>query len=73
MIFIYNIVNIVRQGPVYSYLIMKKIAPKSDSPFEKEVKRLHANGKPLDIIALRLGAKMSRVLAVLNAPALTTT
>jgi hypothetical protein len=50
---------------------MKKITPKSDSPFEKEVKRLHANGKALDIIALRLGAKMSRVLAVLNAPALT--
>lgn len=36
----------------------------SISPLEKEVMRLHAVGKTADIIAIRLGLKMSRVLAI---------
>jgi DNA-binding CsgD family transcriptional regulator len=36
------------------------------SPLEKEVKRLHANGKAPDIIALRLGVKISKVLAMIT-------
>jgi len=35
------------------------------TPIEREVHRLHARGKTPDIIAIRLGMKMSRVLAVL--------
>jgi len=38
------------------------------SPIEKEVKRLHASGKAIDIIALRLGMKMSKVLAIMSKP-----
>jgi DNA-binding CsgD family transcriptional regulator len=38
------------------------------SPLEKEVMRLHAVGKPADIIAIRLGLKMSRVIAITKKP-----
>ena len=37
---------------------------RSISPLEKEVMRLHSVGKSADIIAIRLGVKMSRVLAI---------
>ena len=37
------------------------------SPLEKEVLRLHTNGKAPDIIAIRLGVKLSRVLALVQA------
>lgn len=35
------------------------------TPIEKEVQRLHARGKAPDIIAIRLGMKMSKVLSVI--------
>lgn len=38
------------------------------SPMEKEVIRLHTNGKAPDIIAIRLGVKLSRVLSMLPKP-----
>jgi hypothetical protein len=41
---------------------------KPDTPFEKEVRRLHANGKAPEIIAIRLGAKLSRILPLLARP-----
>jgi hypothetical protein len=37
-----------------------------ETPFTREVKRLSALGKAPDVIAVRLGVKMSRVLAILN-------
>lgn len=37
-----------------------------ETPFTREVKRLSALGKTPDVIAVRLGVKMSRVLAILN-------
>jgi DNA-binding CsgD family transcriptional regulator len=36
------------------------------SPLEKEVKRLHAIGKAPDIIALRLGVKISKILMIMQ-------
>jgi len=39
------------------------------TPSEKEVKRLHANGKSPDVIAIRLGMKVSKVLSIIAAPA----
>ena len=41
---------------------------KTDTPFEKEVRRLHAIGKTPDIIAIRLGAKLSRIMPLLVQP-----
>lgn len=38
------------------------------TPSEKEVKRLHASGKSPDIIAIRLGMKLSKVLSILATP-----
>lgn len=38
------------------------------TPSEKEVKRLHAIGKAPDIIAIRLGMKISRVLSIIAEP-----
>lgn len=35
-------------------------------PIEKEVHRLHEAGKSPDMIAIRIGMKMSRVLSILN-------
>ena len=35
-------------------------------PIEKEVLRLHQAGKSPDMIAIRVGMKMSRILAILN-------
>lgn len=35
--------------------------------YEREVKRLHAIGKPPDIIAIRLGIKLSKVLSMIAA------
>jgi len=35
---------------------------------EREVKRLQANGKAPDIIALRLGVKISKILAIMHKP-----
>jgi hypothetical protein len=35
------------------------------TPIEREVQRLHARGKAPDIIAIRLGMKMSKVLSVI--------
>lgn len=43
--------------------------PKKETPFEKEVKRLHAIGKSADVIAIRLGVKMSRILPIIATPA----
>ena len=40
--------------------------PPKDTPFTREVKRLATLGKAPDIIAVRLGVKMSRVLAILK-------
>lgn len=34
-------------------------------PLEKEILRLHASGKSPDVIAIRLGMKMSKVISVL--------
>lgn len=45
-----------------------RIHVRSISPLEKEVMRLHAVGKSSDIIAIRLGVKMSRVLAITKKP-----
>ena len=42
--------------------------PHRITPAEKEVKRLHAIGKAPDIIAIRLGMKMSRVLSIIAEP-----
>lgn len=42
--------------------------PHRTTPSEKEVKRLHANGKAPDIIAIRLGMKISKVLSIIAAP-----
>jgi hypothetical protein len=41
---------------------------RTETPFEKEVKRLHAIGKAPEIIAIRLGAKLSRVLPLITNP-----
>jgi hypothetical protein len=43
-----------------------KPKPPTQTPFEKEVRRLHALGKSPDIIAIRMGVKMSRILALLT-------
>jgi hypothetical protein len=40
--------------------------PGKDTPFTREVKRLSTMGKAPDVIAVRLGAKMSRILAILQ-------
>ncbi|HSI62560.1 MAG TPA: hypothetical protein VLE43_05560 [Candidatus Saccharimonadia bacterium] len=47
---------------------MKTKSPTSTtvSPLVKEVRRLHANGKAPDIIAIRLGVKISRVLEMIS-------
>ncbi len=37
-------------------------------PIEKEVIRLHQAGKSPDVIAIRVGMKMSKILALLNMP-----
>jgi hypothetical protein len=37
-------------------------------PIEKEVIRLHQAGKSPDVIAIRVGMKMSKILAILNMP-----
>lgn len=39
---------------------------KKATPFEKEVKRLQSIGKSPDVIAIRLGVKISKVLPLLN-------
>lgn len=39
------------------------------SPFEREVKRLHAIGKAPEIIAIRMGAKLSKILPLIANPA----
>jgi DNA-binding CsgD family transcriptional regulator len=46
---------------------MKSNQPPSKplSPLQREVNRLHASGKAPDTIAIRLGVKMSKVLALL--------
>jgi DNA-binding CsgD family transcriptional regulator len=41
---------------------------RTETPFEREVKRLHAIGKAPEIIAIRLGAKLSRVLPLITNP-----
>lgn len=43
----------------------KSSSPPVESPLAKEVRRLHANGKPPEIIAIRLGVKISRVLQMI--------
>lgn len=45
-----------------------KAKKRTETPFEREVKRLHAIGKSPDIIAIRLGAKLSRVLTLIANP-----
>ncbi len=42
-----------------------KPKPPAITPFEREVRRLHAIGKSPDIIAIRMGVKMSRILTLL--------
>ena len=37
-------------------------------PIEKEVIRLHQAGKSPDMIAIRVGMKMSKILTILNMP-----
>jgi DNA-binding CsgD family transcriptional regulator len=49
--------------------VKPKAKKRTETPFEKEVKRLHAIGKSPDIIAIRLGAKMSKVLTLIANPA----
>jgi DNA-binding CsgD family transcriptional regulator len=41
---------------------------KTVAPLQKEVNRLHANGKAPDMIAIRLGIKISKVLALITKP-----
>lgn len=51
-----------------SYTPMKPKTPphtKALTPFEKEVRRLHALGKSPDVIAIRMGVKISRILSLL--------
>jgi hypothetical protein len=38
---------------------------KKPTPLEKEVKRLHSCGKAPEIIAIRLGIKMSKILPII--------
>jgi hypothetical protein len=45
-----------------------KSAKKTETPFEKEVRRLHANGKSPEIIAIRMGAKLSKILPLIARP-----
>lgn len=40
----------------------------TETPFEKEVKRLHARGKAPEIIAIRLGVKLSKILPLIVSP-----
>ena len=35
-------------------------------PIEKEIHRLHQAGKAPDMISIRIGMKMSKVLSILN-------
>jgi hypothetical protein len=44
----------------------KEDLPNKETPFTREVKRLSTMGKAPDVIAVRLGAKMSRILAILH-------
>lgn len=37
-------------------------------PIEKEIHRLHQAGKSPDMIAIRIGMKMSKILSILNMP-----
>lgn len=37
-------------------------------PIEKEVIRLHQAGKSPDVIAIRVGMKMSKILTILSMP-----
>ncbi|MCE9519744.1 MAG: hypothetical protein K8R87_09365 [Verrucomicrobia bacterium] len=46
-----------------------KTKKRTETPFEKEVRRLHAIGKAPDIIAIRLGAKLSRIRPLIAHPA----
>lgn len=46
-----------------------KSKKRTETPFEKEVRRLHANGKSPEIIAIRLRAKLSKVLPLIANPA----
>ncbi len=41
---------------------------KTVAPLQKEVNRLHASGKAPDMIAIRLGIKISKVLALITKP-----
>lgn len=41
---------------------------KTLSPLQKEVNRLHTSGKAPDMIAIRLGIKLSKVLALITKP-----
>ena len=45
-----------------------RLSSSAVSSLEREVKRLQANGKAPDIIALRLGVKISKVLAIMHKP-----
>ncbi|MEI6537131.1 MAG: hypothetical protein WCN98_17450 [Verrucomicrobiaceae bacterium] len=45
-----------------------KTKKRTETPFEKEVRRLHAIGKSPDIIAIRLGAKMSKIMPLIAGP-----
>lgn len=43
-----------------------KEKPITFKPIEKEILRLHQAGKSPDLIAIRTGLKMSKVLSILN-------
>ncbi len=47
-----------------SYCMKEK--PIAFKPIEKEILRLHQAGKSPDLIAIRTGMKMSKVLSILN-------
>lgn len=55
--------NNVRPGRSHTNVPMKEHAP---TPREKEIQRLHAKGKSPEMIAIRLGMKISKVLLVLS-------
>ena len=46
--------------------LQKAAIMKTKTPREKEVQMLHERGKTPDIIAIRLGMKISKVLALLE-------
>lgn len=59
-------VSVMRYQTVHALMPYMKEKPITYKPIEKEILRLHQAGKSPDLIAIRTGLKMSKVLSILN-------